>query len=58
MSMFLKKVVQMLKKEKIPYTLVGGYAVVLHGAVRGTVDIDLLTSLTLKNLEKLEEAMK
>lgn len=32
---------QLLEKYKINYILVGGYAVVLHGYVRSTADIDL-----------------
>lgn len=35
----------------------GGFAVVIHGAVRGTVDIDVLTSLNKKNLEKIENVL-
>jgi len=33
---------QLLKREKIPYALVGGFAVSLHGVVRGTVDVDIV----------------
>ena len=33
---------QLLEKYKINYILVGGYAVVLHGYVRSTGDIDLI----------------
>lgn len=43
--MFLLKVCAALNAKKIPYAVVGGYAVALHGAVRGTVDLDLILSL-------------
>ena len=52
--MFIKKVVGQLEKYKIPYALVGGYAVALHGAVRGTVDVDFIISWSLKNLKSVE----
>ena len=52
--MFIKKVVDQLEKYKIPYALVGGYAVALHGAVRGTVDVDFVISWSLKNLKSVE----
>lgn len=40
--MFLLRVAGALTKARVPYGLVGGYAVALHGAVRGTMDIDLV----------------
>ena len=36
----LIRVTRSFEKHQVPYALVGGYAVALHGAVRGTVDID------------------
>ena len=48
--MFLIKVVDKLREKNIPYAIVGGHAVALHGAVRGTLDIDLIIKWTLKNL--------
>ncbi|RME14484.1 MAG: hypothetical protein D6797_08770 [Bdellovibrio sp.] len=56
--MFIKKVCQALEKEKVPYAVVGGYAVTLHGAVRGTIDIDLIIKWNLKNLISVKRAMK
>jgi hypothetical protein len=46
--MFLQNVIQSLEKYHIKYALVGGYAVALHGAIRGTVDIE-----DIRILEKL-----
>lgn len=52
--MFLTQVTRALNAAKIPYALVGGYAVALHGAVRGTVDIDLILEISLKTFKKVE----
>ncbi len=46
-----------LEQAKIPYALVGGYAVALHGAVRGTMDIDLVIKQERQYFVKIEEAM-
>ena len=53
--MFIQKVVSQLEKYNILYALVGGYAVALHGAVRGTVDIDIVISWSLKNLKLIKK---
>jgi len=53
----LLKIVHKLKEHKIPYAIVGGHAVAFHGAIRGTLDIDLITKLNLKTLQKIESAL-
>ena len=40
--MFIQKLIQSLTKYDVNYAVVGGYAVALHGAFRGTMDIDLV----------------
>lgn len=55
--MFLKRLAQALEKANVRYALVGGYAVALHGAVRGTVDIDLVLALNREQFRKLEKAV-
>lgn len=57
MSMFIHQVCNTLNKAKIPYAIVGGYAVALHGAIRGTLDVDISISWTFENLEKVEKAL-
>lgn len=52
--MFIHDVCNALEKAKIPYAIVGGYAVALHGALRGTIDIDIVINWTLENLRKVE----
>lgn len=46
---------ELLEKHKVDFLLVGGYAVVLHGFVRSTGDIDLWIERTEVNYEKLEK---
>lgn len=47
-----------LEARQVKYALVGGYAVALHGAVRGTVDIDFILDWQLANLQRAEESLK
>lgn len=56
--MFILEVCSALERKNIAYAIVGGYAVALHGAVRGTIDVDIAVQWTLTNLEKAEEALK
>lgn len=55
--MFILKVSKVLDKYKVPYAIVGGHAVALHGAVRGTIDIDFITKWSLNNLVTIEKAL-
>jgi len=56
--MFLLRVITALSKARVPYGLVGGYAVALHGAVRGTMDIDLVIRLDEDQFVRAERALK
>jgi hypothetical protein len=56
--MYINRVCHALEKAKVPYALVGGVAVALHGAIRGTVDMDIVLVWTLKNLEQAEKALQ
>ncbi len=55
--MFLKRVVNALEKYRVKYALVGGYAVALHGAIRGTVDIDIAIGLSKTAYSRSEKAL-
>ena len=55
--MFLERLTQALAASKVDFALAGGYAVNLHGAVRGTVDIDLVLNLSEKNLAAAQNAL-
>lgn len=56
--MLLYRVVDALKGHRVPYALVGGYAVALHGAVRGTVDVDVVLRFSRADFEKAEAAFR
>jgi hypothetical protein len=47
---------ELLDKHKVDFLLVGGYAVILHGYIRSTGDIDLWIDKTEKNYQKLKKA--
>lgn len=56
--MLLLQLCKKLNQEKIKYALVGGYAVSLHGAIRGTLDIDIVIMLDSKSFVRTESALK
>lgn len=56
--MFLLRVCKALANADVDYAIAGGYAVALHGAVRGTVDVDLVIRLKRADFEKAEAALK
>lgn len=41
----------------VKYVLIGGFAVILHGYVRGTKDIDLLVDASRENVERIRKAL-
>jgi len=55
--MFLIRVIKELNKHGVDYAIVGGFAVALHGAVRGTVDLDIVIKLTKESYVAAEEAL-
>jgi len=56
--LFIYRLIEALEKRKVDYAIAGGYAVALHGAVRGTVDIDIVLRWTKKNLFAAEAALR
>lgn len=48
--------IKALNDSKVEYVLVGGMAVILHGYVRGTGDMDVWVNKTRNNYRKLVEA--
>ncbi len=54
---FLSKVCRALAEQGLRYAVVGGHAVALHGAVRGTVDVDIALTWSLKSLQGAEQAL-
>lgn len=55
--MFYEEIFRELNRRKIDYVVVGGVAVVMHGVVRLTADLDLMVHLEEKNLTKFVEVM-
>ncbi len=55
---FLGRVCEALNQSGVRYVLVGGYAVSLHGAIRGTLDIDVALRWTKHDLVKAEDALQ
>jgi hypothetical protein len=55
--MFLVRLVKALEAYRVKYAIVGGFAMVLHGVVRGTLDIDLVVTLRQDSFEKVEKAL-
>lgn len=53
----LERICTALRVAGVRYALVGGHAVALHGAVRGTVDIDVAVSWSRKSLRATEKAL-
>ena len=56
--MFYGEIFKILNKAHVKYVVVGGIAVVLHGYMRFTHDLDLVVALEPENLEKFFEALK
>lgn len=53
----LERICTALNRAGVRYAIVGGHAVALHGAVRGTVDIDVALAWNRKTLVASEKAL-
>jgi hypothetical protein len=56
--MFIREVIETFHRKKIPYAVVGGYALAFHGLVRATMDVDLVVEVGTERLEAAESALK
>ena len=54
---FLERVCRALQHAGVDYAVAGGQAVALHGAVRGTIDVDVVLRWTRETVEKTEAAL-
>lgn len=54
---YLARVCAALHGEGVRFAIAGGYAVALHGAVRGTVDVDFVVEWSLESLRRSERAL-
>lgn len=57
-NMLLTRLCKEFNSKSLKYAIAGGFAVALHGAVRGTVDVDLVLDLDEKNLTLCEDILK
>ena len=55
---FLERVCAALGEAGVPFAIVGGHAVALHGAVRGTVDVDVALAWSEDSVAKAEAALQ
>jgi hypothetical protein len=55
--MFYEEVFRKLAEKRIRYAVAGGIALVLHGIVRMTADLDLILDMTEDNLKKYVSCM-
>ncbi|MEE8281103.1 MAG: hypothetical protein V3R50_01885, partial [Gammaproteobacteria bacterium] len=53
----LGKICAALREAGVRYAIAGGHAVALHGAIRGTVDIDVVLAWNKKSLAAAEKAL-
>ncbi len=53
----LLKLCRALNDEGARYILIGGFAVILHGFVRTTKDVDLLVDSSIENINRVKRAM-
>ena len=53
----LLRVCESLNRHRASYILIGGFAVILHGFVRGTKDIDLLIDSSDENVVRVKQAL-
>lgn len=44
-------------EQNVEYILIGGFAVIIHGYVRGTKDIDFLVNPSPENIKKIKKAL-
>jgi len=56
--LFINRVCTSLAQHRVRYAIAGGYAVALHGAVRGTMDVDIVINWDLPSLLKTEKALQ
>ncbi len=53
----LSRLCKYLNDEGVEYLLIGGFAMILHGYTRGTMDIDLLVNSAPSNIDRIKKAL-
>ena len=52
------KIVKSMNQHKVNYVIIGGYAIIMHGYLRATEDLDIMIEMDEENVIKLQQAMK
>lgn len=55
--MFIFEAVDALEKAGVRFAVAGGHAVALHGATRGTLDVDIVLAMSKENFVAAEKAL-
>ena len=56
-TMWIEQLIDSLERHRVKYAIVGGYALALHGVVRGTVDVDMVLKISRTNYQNAEKAL-
>lgn len=51
-------IIKSLNCNNVKYVIIGGYAIILHGYLRATEDLDLVLLMTKENIGKFQKALK
>lgn len=51
-------IIKSLNRNNVKYVIIGGYAIILHGYLRATEDLDLLVLMTEENINNFQKALK
>ena len=54
----LRKLLKLLLENEIDFVLIGGFAAVVHGSTLVTQDLDICSSMSVENIEKLRLILK
>ena len=52
------KIVKSLNDLSVNYVIIGGYAIIIHGYLRATEDLDVMIEMTDENVKKFQQSIK
>lgn len=50
-------IIESFNKHEVDYVIIGGYAVIMHGFLRATEDIDVMLLMTKENITRFQSAL-
>lgn len=50
-------IIESFNKHEVDYVIIGGYAVIMHGFLRATEDIDVMLLMTNENITRFQNAL-